>query len=1010
MTPIIVLFVRESTGAKEVQVNLDELMSSYSRFKSREDASHDLQQFKVNEILLVSSFYDAFIFEQDGVLSEQLIGEYHQLNLSFPPRITNATNGSEALAALSERSFDMVILTLRIGDTTAWSLSKRIKESHPDLPVLLLLNNPHDIARMERDRDRDRLRHIDDLFYWSGDSNVFLAMIKSIEDRRNLEEDTRNGLVRIILVIEDSPRHYSSFLPVLYSLIVKQTQQLISEEVTESARRSRMRMRPKVVLVHDFAMAEEILNEYRDFLICVITDVEFERGGRVDDQAGVRFIEQVRVANKTLPVLIQSSEPANAARAANLNSRFLDKNSPHMLNELRDFLVQELGFGDFVFRLESGAEIARAGSLQEFRQVLREIPDEAVLYHARNNHFSSWLVAHGEILYAKAIQPLQIVDFKNTRDLRRFLLGVFDEAERTKIQGRLVVLTDWDHTSRSQVVRVREGSLGGKGRGLAFMNTLIHALDFSGRFPDVDVTLPATAIIGTTEFDEFLERNRIDTDIASRSDDEIRAAFLAGRVSDELMARLWSFAEKIRYPVAIRSSGLLEDSQVCPLAGVYRTYMLPNRDPDTRRRFDELVAAIKLVFACVFEAESRANIQSAHYKLEEEKMAVVLQELVGNHHGGHFYPDVSGVAQSHNFYPTGPMKPGDGVANVALGLGRSVVEGRSVLRFCPRYPDLDLLGTDEMIRNSQREFWAIRMDSPHMAFLPSEDGTLGRLSLKDAEEHGTLDAVGSVWDRENERIVDGIHGPGVRLVTFANVLKYGQFPLAELLREFLTIGEKALGVPVEIEFAANLSRGQGGASLPGFYPLQIRPIHVDPTEVEVRKSRRDHSSDLLLYSEEAMGNGVFVDVDDVVFVDPETFRATSTVAIRGEIAAMNARMVRDGRRYILIGPGRWGSRDRFLGIPVLWSEISEARMMVETDLPDFRVESSQGSHFFHNLVARNVGYLKVRQDSETSWIDWDRLRKLPVIERTAHCVHARAKRPFLVRMDGRRARAVVRKG
>lgn len=987
-------------------MNLDAMMSFYSRFKSREDASYDLLKFKVNEILLVSSHYDAYIFEQDGVLSEQLIGEFHQLNLSFPPRITHVTTAAGALDVLASRPVDLVILTVRIGDVSPPEAARRIKQRRPDLAVLLLLNNPYDVAFYEQ--DRTRLGPIDDLFFWSGNSNVFLAMIKSVEDRRNLADDTRNGLVRVILVIEDSAKHGSSFLPLLYALIVRQTQQLISEEVSETARRRRMRMRPKVILVHDFAEAERVYQEYKDYLIGIISDVAFERSGALDEQAGVRFIEMVRSHNRTLPVLIQSADAGNAARAQGLNATFLDKNSPHLLAELRDFIVGQLGFGDFVFRTRDGHEIARAASMQEFMDRLPEVPDDSFLFHAAHNHFSGWLIAHGEVEYAKKIQPMRVEDFATTGALRRYLIEGFTELGLAKNRGRLVVLSEWEHLDRSQVVRLREGSLGGKGRGLAFMNALIHALDLDRHFPGVEVTLPVTAIIGTREFEEFLEHNDIGPEIVQRTDEEIRATFLAGRLSDRLSDRLWRFCERVTTPIAVRSSGLLEDSQSCPLAGVYRTYMLPNRGADLQQRFDEVVAAIKLVYACVFESESRDHVTLSGYKLEEEKMAVVLQEIVGVGHGDTFYPDVSGVAQSHNYYPAGPVKPDDGVASVALGLGRTVVEGRRVTRFCPRFPELDLIAPEELVRGSQRELWAIDLSAAPFAFLEGEDRTLKRLDLKAAESHGTLAPVGSVWDRENERMVDGLAVPGLRVVTFANVLKYRMFPLAELLEQFLTLGQTALGVPVEIEFAANVVRGRPGRARPAFHVLQIRPISVDSSVVDVAREVPGGDPDVLLYSEEALGNGVFEDVADVVFVPPDAFQVTQTAAIRQEVAAINRRMKDEGRRYLLIGPGRWGSRDRFLGIPVLWADISEARVIVESDLESFRVEASQGSHFFHNLVARNVGYLKIRWGGDTGFVHWAALKGVQIVEQTPHCVHARFPRPLSVRMDGRHGHAVVR--
>jgi CheY-like chemotaxis protein len=986
---------------------IDDLLSSYNRFRAREDASYDLFRHRIGEILLVSSFYDAFVFEQDGVLSEMLIGHYGELNLSSPPRVTNAVTGIDALRMMKSRPFDMVIVTMRVGEMTPFDVASRIRESHPGIPILLLLSSPQDLRLVEA--RRDRVKDIDDIFMWTGDSSVFLAMIKSVEDRLNLAEDTRNGLVRVILVVEDSVPHYSTFLPVLYQALVRQTQQLLSEELTEANRRLRMRMRPKVILVHDFASAERIHRDYREYLSCVITDVEFERAGRLDEEAGLRFVELLRSDNQTLPVLLQSMDPGNATMAFRLGARFVHKKSPHLRSELRDFIVAELGYGDFVFRAEGGEELARAASMLDLIQLLRTVPDSTIVYHARNDHFSGWLVAHNEVLAARRIRPVKVADFPDTSGLRQFLIDAFVGVRKDKLDGRIVDAGAWEGLNRSQVVRLREGSLGGKGRGLAFLNSLLHAMDLRNVVPGVKVTLPVTAVVGTAEFDEFLERNLLTRDLIRLTDDEIRAAFLAGSLSDELTERLRRFVERVHTPLAVRSSSLLEDSQACPLAGVYHTFMIPNRDSGTAARFDDLATAIKLVFASVFERQSREYLDGAGYSIEDEKMAVVIQEIVGRAHGRYLYPDLSGVAQSYNFYPSGPARPQDGVASVALGLGKAVMEGRRVMRFCPRFPDHDLMSTEDILRGSQRDFWAIDMDSPPGAIRAGEEGTLARLDLAEAERHGTLGHVASVWDRDNDRMVDGLAIAGPRVVTFANILRYRQFPLAQLLEHLLAIGERALGMPVEVEFAALVTGGTGRESMPTFFPLQIRPLNVDLCDVEVSVESPPRDGDVLLYTDEALGNGVVEGVMDIVYVDAGAFKPTETVAIRDEVAVLNRKLREEGRPYLLIGPGRWGSRDRFLGIPVAWSDISEARVIVEVDLPDFQVESSQGSHFFHNLIARRVGYLKVRHDSATSWMDWGNLARKEVVERTTHCVHARAQTSCIVRMDGRNGRAEIRK-
>lgn len=985
-------------------MNVEHLRRTYyDRFNQDGDATRDFLADRVRDILLVSTFYDAFVFEQDGVLSEQLFSEYRQLALTFPPRVTSVSSGPAALTALKNRRFDLVITTLRIGDTTPFDLSKRIKALHPGTPVLLLLNNEADLAYVEM--NRKWLSHIDDVFLWNGDSTVFLAMIKSLEDKRTLAEDAKR-LVRVILVIEDSVRHYSAFLPLLYSQLFKQTQQLIAEEVTASNRQLRMRMRPKVILAHDYAEAERVYRDYKDNLLCVITDVQYEREGKLDDDAGVRFVQHIRADGCPVPVLMQSSERSNQARAQALGVHFLHKESQTLLKELRDFIVDQLGFGDFVFRTERGEECARASTMAGFMELLATVSDESVEYHARHNHFSAWLIAHGEIEFAKKLQPLKVQDFASRGHLRGFLVDVFDEIERAKNRGRVVDSASWKHLDREQIVRLREGGLGGKGRGLAFLNTLLSTLDYKRRFPKIDVTLPATAIIGTAEFDEFLERNHITREIIHSSDEEIRQTFLAGALSPTLVERLRQFIQHVRFPLAVRSSGLLEDSQSCPFAGVYKTFMLPNQHPDDQVRVEYLQAAIKLVFACVFERESREYIRGSKFHIEEEKMAVVIQEIAGEMHGGHYYPTVSGVAQSYNFYPTGPMKPDDGIATIALGLGKAVVEGNRVYRFCPRFAATELLAQEDLLRGSQREFWAIRLDAAQHALLAGEDGTLDQLDLRTAEKHGTLQAVASVWDFENDQLIDGpFDRAGPRVVTFANILKYGGFPLAELLQDLLVIGEGAMGGPVEIEFAVLPTAGRGRRAT--FFPLQIRPLSVDHEEVDVPEPEALAEDGALVYTREGLGNGVSEELYDVVYVDGALFSPTETLKIQHELAELNRKLRDQGRGYVLIGPGRWGSRDRFLGIPVTWADISEAKAIVEADLENFRVDASQGTHFFHNLVSMHVGYLKVQYGSSSAWVDWDWLNRQPALERTAHCVHVRTERPLALRMDGRSGKALI---
>ncbi|MFO0745833.1 MAG: PEP/pyruvate-binding domain-containing protein [Myxococcota bacterium] len=984
-------------------MNRDELERSFDRFRFREDAARSLMRERVGQILLVTTFYDAFIFEQDGVLADHLIGGYTALDTAAPPHVTSVSTGSAALAALATQPFDLVITSLRIGDITPVELAARVRAARPGTPVILALNNEADLARMGA--IKDQLAAFDEVFLCAGNSDVFVAMVKLVEDRKNLAHDTEVGLVRVVLLIEDSIAAYSAFLPGLYAQLTKQTHYLLSEEVTPANRQLRMKMRPKVVLAHNVAEAERAYRELGDSLLCVITDVQLLRQGALDDEAGVRFIEAIRADGCKVPVLIQSADEQNRQRAWTLGAHFIDKRSPFRMAELRDFIVHQLGFGDFVFRTADGQEHGRVGTVAEFMARLQTVPEAALVYHAGNDHYSAWLIAHGEVAFAKRIKPLKAQDFPDTAAMRSYLVDIFDEIERSKRRGRVVDATSWDQLSRAEILRLREGSLGGKGRGLAFLNALLWALDYKQRYPAIEVTLPLTAVIGTAEFDEFLERNGVSRAVTSLPDAEIRAAFLAGSLSPALMGRLRKLVEHVHAPLAVRSSGLLEDSQSTPFAGVYRTLMIANSAASLEVRLAELADAIKLVFACVFEASARAYIEGAKFNLDEEKMAVVVQEICGEQHGTTWYPDFSGVAQSYTFYPTGPIRAQDGIAVVAPGLGKSVVEGQRAVRFCPRFPGHDLLSPDEQRRQAPRDLWVLDRHAAAMAPAESGDGALVRIGLRDLEAHGTLAALASVWDLENDRMIDGLHGPGPRIITFAEVLKYKTFPLAELLCELLDAGEQAMGVPVEIEFACIPRRHLAGTRKPVFYPLQIRPLNVRHEAVEVAPLVRAQAEREFVYSVEALGNGVSAGLRHVLYVDAKSFSVTDTLAIRDEVAELNRRLRERQTSYVLIGPGRWGSRDRFLGIPVGWPDISEARAIGEVDLDDFRVSASQGTHFLHNLMTMSVGYLKVPFASQASWVDWDWLEAQAVVEQSAHCRVVETAEPFDVQLDGRSGRA-----
>lgn len=988
-------------------MKMEDLNYYYNKFKFGEDIFHQLMQKRVRDILLVSTFYDAFIFEQDGRLSEQIFGEYRQLNLSTAPRITSVPTGADALEKLKTQNFDLVITMMRIGEIGPFQLAKAIKQDNPDLPVLLLLNVASDYIIWENHAEDKH--YIDDVFLWNGDTKLFLAMVKNVEDNMNVEFDTSHGLVRVILLVEDSIHYYSLFLPSLYSVIMRQTQKLIEEEVSDINKRLRMRIRPKVLLAHDYDEAVALYNKYKEYLLCVISDVRYKVGEEIDPEAGIKLISHIKSENSELPMILQSSEDHNQAIAEKLGVFFLNKNSKHLFGDLRTYMVYNLGFGNFIFRNSSGEIIDEAANIAEFEEKILHVPEDSLEFHSRFNHFSNWLIAHGEVQIAKRIRPMKMEDFATKDELRNFLHHIFRTVRIDKNRGKIINFDAVSLTEMNQIIRLTEGSLGGKGRGLAFLNALLCTMDFEKKFDNISISLPSTAIIGTNEFDRFVDSNDIVEKVQGKTDEEIDEIFIQGKLSEQLVQRLEIYLDHIHYPIAVRSSSLLEDSQAQPLAGVYRTFMLPNNHVDKLFRLRQLMDAIKLVFSSVYLSDARNFLEALNFKAEEEKMAVIIQETVGRVQGDHYYyPQISGVAQSYNFYPTSYMLHTDGIANIALGLGKSVVEGKLNHRFCPKYPETEMLPQQEMVRSSQKEFYALDLSLNDFDLTKGEEITLVKLGIRDAEKHGVMKYLASVWDYENYRLTDNLNEHGMKVLTFAGVLKYNFFPLAKIVEELLEIGEIALGIPVEIEFAINLEYDARYNQKPTFYILQIRPLSVNTDAYRIDPEKLDKGN-LLMYTEHGMGNGVINDLHDVIYLDPKCFDKVRTTEMQDEIERFNEMMAKNGKRYILIGPGRWGSRDKFLGIPVRWPQINRAKVILETGLRDFIVEASQGTHFFHNLVAMNVGYFTIPFISSTDYVDLEWLLAQPEKTRGSFFVHVEFDHPLVVRMDGKTGLAVIHK-
>jgi hypothetical protein len=961
---------------------------------------------KVKEVLLLATLYDSYSIVREGQFTDKIFGEFLQLNLYAYPRFTSVNTEEEALRTLKIREFDLVIIMVGVDKNIPVRAANAINKAKPHIPVLLLVNNNGDLRYFQT--SSNKIESIDRVFVWNGNSNVFLAMIKYIEDKKNVEEDTKIGSVRVILLIEDSIQYYSRYLPMLYTNIMTQTQNLVEDKSADELHKIlKMRARPKVILVSTYEEAVHIINKYKNYLLSVISDVKFQRNGVDDDDAGV---ELLRYVNSTLrfpiPILLQSHDVNNAQRARDVGADFINKNSESLALDIHNYIYKRLGFGNFVFKDTEGNPIMIARNMAEFQEMFRIVPEMALAYHGQRNSFSTWLMARGEINIAEQLIPYRLEDFKNTNDLRQFCLDVFEKVRIQKLRGSV---TEFDPSlvcGNRYVVRLGNGSLGGKGRGMAFMCNFIENIDFSQIIPEMNIRIPATAVIGAMEFDKFLETNDLFEEIYSSNDYEhIKSIFLESQFGNELRQRLLQYLEKMTQPLAIRSSGLFEDSLTQPFSGVYATYLIPNNHPDIQVRFQQLETAIKLVYASIFTESAMSYFDAVNYKIEEEKMAVVIQEVVGHQYGDRYYPSISGVAQSYNFYPVSYMEPEDGFAVAAVGLGMYVVGGENAYRFCPKYPGINTLGDKDMVRDSQKEFYAIDMD--HSQFdleNGGENAAIRKMKISYAEKDGVLQHCASVYNHENDCLIPGTDSPGLRVINFANILKYKYVPLADTLSMLLRLFREAMGSPVEIEYAVDLEKGE--SHLPTFYLLQIKPLIRRDEQLTVNLGNIDPEK-TLMYAKRGMGNGVVTGIRDIIYVDPERFDKMKTREIAAEINQFNRKMDFLNREYVLIGPGRWGTRDPFTGIPVLWANISKARIIVEMGLEDFPLDGSLGSHFFHNVTSMNVGYFTIPHNSQDAVVNLEVLGKMPVEENASFIRHVRFDNELNIVMDGKNRQALI---
>jgi len=979
------------------------------RVQFKETPFASLMQVRVNEVLLVCSSYDRFILEEDGRIDEQVFQEYVSLGLRQPPRITTVPSVEQALEVIEEQPIDLVIVMLNIDEGQAFTARQRIKEEHRHMPVVILTRFSRELSLA---LERMRLTRRDLIFNWLGNANILLAIIKLIEDRLNVDHDVKKVGVYTIILVEDSTRYYSSYLPIIYRAVLEQARKLAG--LNEQQKTLRMRGRPKILLATNFEEAVALYERYKSNLLGVISDISYPRGGKRDPQAGITLCRLIRAQDPELPILLQSSRPAHCKDAEKHNVAFLHKHSQYLLQDLRNYIGENFGFGDFVFRMPGTfAEVGRATSLVDLQHKLAVMPLESIEFHTRQNNFSTWLKARALFSLGNLVRERSTDEFESVEAVRDYLIDIIRNYRMHTGRGTIAKFDRDRFDQYSIFQRIGDGSLGGKARGIAFMSTCIKRSGLMFRHEGVAVQIPKTVVLTTSVFERFMDENDLyEVALSDLADDEILEAFQWGRMPDDVMDDLRSLVSVIRKPLAVRSSSLLEDSHYQPFAGVYSTYLIPNENPDREVRAQRLAMAVKGVYASTYYRNSKEYMRATQNAIDEEKMAVIVEEVAGTRDGTVYHPTFSGVARSLNYYPTNDERPEDGVVNVALGLGKWVVDGRVSMRFSPTQPQRlwQLSDTDLALRSTQKQFFAIDLEPTSFKVTTSDDDNLRLLDISDVADTPGSRLMMSTYDFQNHRIRDDPRAKGRKVVTFSPILRCDMFPLAEIVKELLEVGAREMNVPVEIEFAVNLDPEEGHPK--DFKFLQIRPI-VESLETEVVRLDEVSLNEVVVSARTALGNGVYADLRDLVYVKPDTFDRAHTADIAATVDRLNQRLVREERSYILIGPGRWGSTDTWLGVPVKWPNITNARVIVEASLDDFRVDASQGSHFFQNLTSFRVAYLTVNPSIGDGTYDVAYLDQQPALYEDDYVRLVRFADPLLVKVDGRRAsppvKAVIRK-
>jgi len=966
---------------------------------------HHLMSFKVRKVLLVASFYDYFMLEEDGRLIDLLGQDYKEHDLGYVPILQQTDDGESALRELESQDFDLVVTLMRLKDMDPFVFGRRVKRIKPELPVVMLAYNTPELQKTIENADNAA---IDRVFVWQGDGKILVGIIKYIEDLKNAKKDNEISGVQSILLVEDSVQFYSKYLYTLYDELWHQIDRLLKENATYTQKKVRQRKRPKVLLATNYDEALDIYNAFKGDLMGIITDLGYPVGGNLDPEAGLKLARIVRSEFPNLPILIQSSEADKRQEAEEINTFYLDKHSPTLAEDFKQCLNNLFLFNDLVFTDEAGIVLAKATDIPSLLGAVNDLPENLLRAYLERGLIARWLRARTDFILAARVE--EISNSGQREALRIFLSETIKKHAMDSYRGSISRYAPDIFKIYSNLCKIGAGSIGGKGRGLAFIDRILAAFFDAGQFVDVDISIPPTVLVGTDLFEEFLMKNELQKFAIEEkhTDDEITKKFVESELPDELQKNLRDLIRQMSAPIAVRSSSLLEDTLYQPFAGIFITQMLPNNESGEEERLEKLESAIKLVYASTFFKQARSYIENTAHRIEDEKMAVVIQEVIGKRHGNRYYPDFSGVARSYNYYPFGGAKPEDGTVSLALGLGKSIVDGGAAIRYTPAYPGVlpQFANMQDMLSNSQKEFWAINLEDCTHGTTDKEDQFLVKLGMEDAEADGVLDFMASTYSWDNDQMYDGIGRPGPRAITFAHILKNEVFPLSRMLIMLLKLCEQAMGCPIEIEFAVNLDSERALPARFGF--LQMRPI-VDKDElVEIRFEDYAKNS-MLCCSDSVLGNGITKNVKDIIFVRPEKFDAAKTPQMADEVGKLNLKLKEQGKPYILVGPGRWGSTESWLGIPVKWGQMDYAKVVVEASLETMNPDPSQGSHFFQNITSLRIGYFTVPLQNEEKFMDWDWLQQQKAETETEYVKHISLDSPVRVIIDGRKGVGIILK-